>query len=90
MTATAELLHPSPSSRDALAPRPRKPRRRAFRRSEHARFRFVELDPPIHDVAEQSFSERFWERYAIPTGMGVFLLVFAVSNSGPLLDWLAR
>ena len=76
MTATAELLQPSPSPRNATAPRARKPRRRAFRRSEHGRLRFVELDPPI----ESSLEKRFWERYAIPAGMAAFWIVFAASN----------
>ena len=86
MNATAELLQPSPSPRDTLAPRSRKPRRRAFRRSEYGRARFVELDPKI----ETNFETRFWDRYAIPAGMAAFWLVFVASNWSALRDLVGK
>lgn len=89
MTATAELLHNSSSPRDALAPRPRKTRRRAFRRSDHGRFRFVELDTPIEPQLQQHWSEIFWERYAIPSGMALFWVIFTASNWPALRALLA-
>jgi hypothetical protein len=78
MSAIAtELRSQVPSTpRLATAPRAGKPRRRAFRRSEHARLRFVELDTPIAPQWEQ----RFWERYAIPGGIMLFWVVFTASN----------
>jgi hypothetical protein len=77
MNATAELLQPSPAARGAMPARTRKPRRRAYRRSEFGRPSFLELDPPIEG---QSLEARFWERYAIPGGMAAFWIVFVASN----------
>ena len=80
MTATArELFSPAtPSTNRVLAPsRAPKPRRRAYRRGEFGRPKFIELDPPI---AAATGEAKFWERYAIPCGIGAFWIVFAISN----------
>ena len=83
MSATAEDLfaQSAPASRNVLAPRSRKPRRRAYRRGEFAKPHFVELDPPIES---QSPEAKFWARYAIPAGMAAFWIVFVASNWGAL------
>lgn len=84
MTATAhELLSSAPSAGRALAPPSRlpKPRRRAYRRSEFGRPKFVELDPQIAPASREA---KFWERYAIPCGIAAFWIVFAASNWGAL------
>ena len=85
MTATAELLSPAaPSNTRALAPsRAPRPRRRAYRRSDFGRPKFIELDPPIAPATGEA---GFWERYAIPSGIAAFWIVFVVSN----WDALAR
>ncbi len=79
MTATAhELLSPAHSTTRALAPsRLPKARRRAYRRSEFGRPKFVELDPQIAPASREA---KFWERYAIPCGIAAFGIVFAASN----------
>ena len=80
MTATARDLFSSAasSSSRALAPsRAPKSRRRAYRRGEFGRPKFIELDPLIAPATGEA---KFWERYAIPCGIGAFWIVFAISN----------
>ncbi|HZP14122.1 MAG TPA: hypothetical protein VFB36_17025 [Nevskiaceae bacterium] len=79
MTAAArELLFPATAPARALAPsRALKPRRRAYRRGEFGRPKFVELDPQIAPAGREA---KFWERYAIPCGIGAFWIVFVASN----------
>ena len=85
MQATAELLETTPK-RDVLAPRGRKPRRRAYRRSDFGRPYFVELDPAIEG---QTLEQKFWARYAIPAGMAAFWILFVASNWQALRALLA-
>jgi len=85
--AAHELLSPAPSPTRALAPsRAAKPRRRAYRRSEFGRPKFIELDPRI---APASAEAKFWERYAIPSGIAAFWIVFVASNWDTLATLLA-
>ena len=79
MTAAArELLNPvSSSSRGAAPSRVRAPRRRAYRRGEFGKPKFIELDPTIAPATAES---KFWERYAIPSGIAGFWIVFVFSN----------
>jgi len=87
MQATAELLEsPASNKRDVLAPRIRKQRRRAYRRSDFGRPHFVELDPAIEN---ETLEQKFWERYAIPAGMAAFWIVFAASNWDALVKLVA-
>ncbi len=81
--ATRELLSPAaPAASRAFAPgRVAKPRRRAYRRGEFGRPKFVELDPQI---APATAEPKFWERYAIPCGIAAFWIVFVSSNWGAI------
>ena len=63
-----------------------KPRRRAYRRSDFGRPKFVELDPQIAPATREA---KFWARYAIPSGIGAFWIIFAASNWDALARLLA-
>ena len=90
MPVTAELLKDAPASAHRALARPsRKPRRRAYRRSEFGRPHFVELDARIDSAIEDpAWARAFWERYAIPAGMTVFGLAFVASNWNALRQLL--